>query len=66
VTALAGLDADIFGLIELENDFPDVLIDLVTALNARVGSDLYSYVNPGRQMVRTEYVSYSLPFSFPS
>jgi uncharacterized protein len=36
VTALAGLDADIFGLIELENNFPAVLIDLVSVLNARV------------------------------
>jgi predicted extracellular nuclease len=62
VTALAGLDADIFGLIELENNFPAVLIDLVTALNARVGSGVYSYVNPGRQKVGTEFVSYSLSF----
>jgi hypothetical protein len=38
VTALSGVDADIFGLHELENNFPAVLVDLVSALNARVGS----------------------------
>lgn len=52
VTALVGLNADIVGLVELENNFPAVLIDLVAALNARLGSAVYSYVDPGRPMVR--------------
>ena len=51
VTALVELDADIFGLVELENNFPAVLINLVTALNARLGSEVYAYVDPGRAMV---------------
>jgi uncharacterized protein len=63
VTALVGLDADIVGLVELENNFPAVLIDLVTALNTRLGSEVYSYVDPGRPMVcyRTKLKTFLSP-----
>ncbi len=60
VTTLAAIDADIVGLIELENEFTDTNGDeqfaidsLVNALNARVGADTYAYVDPGQSFVDT-------------
>ena len=47
VTALALIDADIVGLIELENNSRQSLEDIVDALNARLGSDDYAFVNTG-------------------
>ncbi len=47
VTALALLDADIVGLVELENNADASLIALVDALNARVGSGTYTHVDTG-------------------
>ena len=50
VAALARLDADIFGLIEIEND-PEgeesALDDLVDALNAETGAGAYEYIDTG-------------------
>ncbi len=47
VTALQGLDADIFGLIEIQNtnDY-STLATLVASLNAVVGAGTYDYVRP--------------------
>ena len=47
ITALALLDADIVGLVELENNADASLVALVDALNARVGSGAYTYVDTG-------------------
>jgi hypothetical protein len=47
VSALALLDADVVGLMELENNASDSLQMLVDALNDRVGADQYSYVDTG-------------------
>ena len=47
VNALLGLDADIVGLIELENNPSQSLADLVAAANAAAGSSLYDYVDTG-------------------
>ena len=50
VAALASIDADIFGLIELENDpsgETSAVDDLVDALNAKVGAGTYTYVDTG-------------------
>ena len=46
VATLAALDADIVGLIELQNH-PDALDDLVEALNAELGSRAYAAVRTG-------------------
>ncbi len=46
VAALAELDADVFGLIEIQNDDASVGI-LVDALNAELGSEVYDYVPTG-------------------
>jgi hypothetical protein len=49
VAALAAIDADVVGLIELENNFGTgaAIADLVAALNAVPGGDTYAYVDPG-------------------
>ena len=47
VTALQMIDADIVGLIELENNATESLQLIVDALNARVGAGVYEYVNTG-------------------
>ena len=44
VAALAALDADVIGLIELENNGTTALNDLVTALNTHLGSASYTAV----------------------
>ncbi|MGB3292992.1 MAG: ExeM/NucH family extracellular endonuclease [Phormidesmis sp.] len=60
VTALETIDADIVGLVELENEFSDTNGDsrfaigtLVEALNDRVGADTYAFVDPGQSFVDT-------------
>ena len=60
ITAIAGLDADIVGLVELENEFADANGDgqfavdtLVNALNERVGAGSYAFVAPGQPFVDT-------------
>jgi predicted extracellular nuclease len=47
VTALAMMDADIVGLIELENNRSASLQMIVDALNIRIGSNEYAFLNTG-------------------
>ena len=47
VSALAVMDADVVGLIEIENDGGASVADLVAALNASVGAGTYDYVDSG-------------------
>ncbi|MEL6261405.1 MAG: ExeM/NucH family extracellular endonuclease [Cyanobacteria bacterium J06626_6] len=58
VTVLQTMDADIVGLVELENEFEETNGDgqfavgaLVDALNERVGADAYAFVYPGQSFV---------------
>ena len=60
IAAIAGLDADIVGLVELENEFADVNGDgqfavdtLVNALNKKVGAGSYAFVVPRQPFVDT-------------
>lgn len=60
VTAIALMDADIVGLVELENEFEDTNGDnafavgvLVEALNARIGAETYAFISPGNPFVDT-------------
>ncbi|MDP5238981.1 ExeM/NucH family extracellular endonuclease [Uliginosibacterium sp. 31-16] len=48
VEAIAGLDADVLGLMEIENNGTAALASLVTAVNARVGAGTYSYIDVGQ------------------
>ena len=47
VTALVVLDADIVGLMELENNSSASLRMIVDALNAEIGADEYAFLNTG-------------------
>ena len=47
VDALTRINADIVGLIELENNAATSIADLVGALNAQVGTNLYGYIDTG-------------------
>lgn len=47
VTAIAMMDADIVGLIELENNASASLTMIVDALNARLGNPTYTFVDTG-------------------
>ena len=47
VTTLAMLDADIVGLVELENNADESLSVIVDALNTRIGSADYAFVDTG-------------------
>ncbi|NBC31109.1 MAG: ExeM/NucH family extracellular endonuclease [Alphaproteobacteria bacterium] len=61
VTTLSTLDADILGLVELENEFGGdqngdglfAIETLVDALNDVVGAGTYAFVDPGRAFVDT-------------
>jgi uncharacterized protein len=48
VEAILGLDADVLGLMEIENNNDVATQDLVAALNARLGAGTYAAVNSGR------------------
>ncbi|SIP90317.1 ExeM/NucH family extracellular endonuclease [Marinobacterium stanieri] len=47
VAALSKMDADVIGLIEIENDNDETLALLVDELNAALGTDVYDYVPTG-------------------
>jgi uncharacterized protein len=47
VEAIVGLDADILGLIEIENNGKTALTDLVGAVNTRLGSAVYAFRDAG-------------------
>ncbi len=61
VTTLEDIDADVFGLVELENEFGGdqngdgqfAIETLVDELNNRVGAGTYAYVDPGVPFVDT-------------
>lgn len=63
VNAIMALDADVLGLVELENDFDPVqdgstaIEVLVNALNAELGAAVYDYVYPGQQFVGTDAIA---------
>lgn len=47
VAAIAGLDADVVGLIEVQNNGDTALNDLVAALNAALGASTYAAIQTG-------------------
>lgn len=51
VKAILGLNADVLGLLEIQNDFAkgagSSVATLVSALNAEAGSGTYAYIDPG-------------------
>lgn len=57
VTALAEIDADVFGLIEIENNGTAVAA-LTAALNERIGADVYDYIETG--VIGTDVITTAL------
>ncbi len=57
IAALAALDADVAGLIEIENNTAAVA-DLVTGLNEAVGADTYAYIDAG--VIGTDQIKVAL------
>ncbi|WP_108259976.1 ExeM/NucH family extracellular endonuclease [Mangrovicoccus ximenensis] len=58
VSAMLGMDADVFGLVEIENEFGDQNGDgrfavqyLADALNDAAGAEIYTWVDPGQGTV---------------
>ena len=47
IAAISIIDADVLGLVEVENNATESLSDLVNGLNAVVGEGTYAYVNTG-------------------
>ncbi len=65
--AIVTIDADILGLVELENDFepgaPGNAVErLVSELNFRLGDEVYDYVDPGLKFVGSDAISTGLIF----
>jgi predicted extracellular nuclease len=62
ITALKLMDADVFGLVEIENDFSpsspsNAIQDIVNGLNASLGTTTYSWVDPGTQFVGDDAIA---------
>lgn len=63
VKAILGLNSDVLGLLEIQNDFDkganSSVANLVNALNAEVGAGTYAYINPGAK-VGTDAISVAM------
>jgi len=60
VSALAGLNADVIGLLEIENDGYDnysAIAELTAALNAATGSTQWAYINPNLSKIGTDEIA---------
>lgn len=60
VSALVGLNADVIGLIEIENDgysSTSAIAELAAALNAATGISTWKYINPGVNKIGTDEIA---------
>lgn len=60
IDALAEIDADVFGLIEIENNGDVALKRLTDALNTRLGSTVYAYIPTGK--IGTDVITTALMY----
>ena len=63
ITALLAMDADIVGLMEIENDGYDqysAIQDLVNGLNAASGATTYAFIDPGVPQIGTDEIAVGL------
>ncbi len=63
VKAIVAMDADILGLLEIENDFAGdsfAIKDLVGRVNAALGSEVYGFVDPGQEFVGGDAIANGL------
>jgi predicted extracellular nuclease len=47
IAAVSAIDADVVGLIEIENNATDAIEDLIDGLNAEMGAGTYAYIDTG-------------------
>lgn len=60
VSALAGLNADVIGVIEIENDgysSTSAIAELTSALNTATGTTTWKYINPGVNKIGTDEIA---------
>lgn len=60
VNALVGLNADVIGVIEIENDGYDTysaIAELTAALNTATGSSAWKFINPGVSQIGTDAIA---------
>ncbi len=60
ISAMVGIDADLFGLMEIENDgfgSDSAIADLVSGLNTAIGETRYGYVNAGGSSIGTDAIA---------
>ena len=63
VNAITAIDADILGLVEIENDFAGesfAIMDLVERVNAALGDTVYGFVDPGQEFVGGDAIANGL------
>ncbi|WP_394778544.1 ExeM/NucH family extracellular endonuclease, partial [Undibacterium sp.] len=48
VTTIIGLNSDVLGLMEIENNATTTIGDLVSAVNAKLGANTYAFINSGQ------------------
>ncbi|HHJ06342.1 MAG TPA: ExeM/NucH family extracellular endonuclease, partial [Anaerolineae bacterium] len=63
ITAILSIDADIIGLMEIENDGYDqysAIQDLVNGLNAIAGAGTYAFVDPGVTQIGSDEIAIGL------
>ncbi|MFT6452367.1 MAG: putative extracellular nuclease [Halocynthiibacter sp.] len=70
ITTLVALDADVLGLVELENDFStgsgNAIAYLVAELNATLGGTIYDWVDPGSDHVGGDAISVGMIYKVAS
>jgi predicted extracellular nuclease len=60
ISALVGLNADVIGLIEIENDgygSTSAIAELTAAVNAATGTSAWKYINPGVNKIGTDEIA---------
>ena len=60
VNALVGLNADVIGVLEIENDGYDTysaIAELTAALNTATGSSAWKFINPGLSQIGTDAIA---------
>jgi predicted extracellular nuclease len=60
VSALVGLNADVIGLIEIENDGysnTSAIAELTAALNSATGTSVWKFINPGVNKIGTDEIA---------
>ncbi len=63
VNAIIAIDADVLGLVEIENDFAGdtfAIMDIVDRVNTELGAEVYAFVDPGQEFVGGDAIANGL------